>query len=159
MPQLRMRWLMILPLLLIFGVIAVCVWAGLELASPPRRILQDYHHGFLADPSAHGVLVKAFTISDGTPCLLVEPDSAGKIGLRGELRRGGGVSTGVTSLRNMQMLSEMSLPISGLAAPPTGIIPQSPSRICSATSPMDISGGPGQSIASRNGHWNCSRGH
>lgn len=83
MLQLRKRWLIVLSLFLIFGVMAVCVWAGRELASPPRRPLQDYHREFLADPSAHGVVVKAFTISDGTPCLLVEPDPADQLGPRG----------------------------------------------------------------------------
>lgn len=74
---------MILFLFLILGAIAACLWAGRELASPPRRTLQDYHREFLADPTAHGVQVKTFIISDGTPCLLVEPDPSGKLGTRG----------------------------------------------------------------------------
>lgn len=79
--SLRFMALFISALLLI--IIGACLWAGGELASPPRRALQDYHREFLAAPASHGVVVKAFTISDGTPCLLVEPSPDGKLGPRG----------------------------------------------------------------------------
>ena len=69
-----------LSLLLVF-LVAACWWAGHEIASPARRALQDYHREFLADPAAHGVTVKPFTISDGTPCLMMEP--LRKVGQRG----------------------------------------------------------------------------
>jgi uncharacterized protein len=71
MPRLR-RSMFILSLLLL-GMAGACWWAGNEIASPARRPLQDYHKEFLADPAAHGVSVKPFTISDGTPCLMMEP--------------------------------------------------------------------------------------
>ena len=71
------------PMLIIVAA-AACVWAGFELAAPPRRILQDYHREFLTDPAAHGVQVKKFTAKDGTPCLLVEPEPNGKLGMRGQ---------------------------------------------------------------------------
>jgi uncharacterized protein len=69
-------------LLLCFA--GACWWAGNELASPARRALQDYHHEFLTAPSSHGVAVKPFTLSDGTPCLMMEPLPDGRLGLRGE---------------------------------------------------------------------------
>jgi len=67
--------------LLLLGIVGACWWAGNEIASPARRPLQDYHREFLADPAAHGVTVKPFTISDGTPCLMMEP--LAKVGQRG----------------------------------------------------------------------------
>lgn len=62
-------------------------WASDQLAHPPRRPLQDYHTEFLADPVAHGVVVKSFTCGDGTPCLVCEPEPLGRLGKRGELIR------------------------------------------------------------------------
>lgn len=62
-------------------------FAADQLAHPPRRPLQDYHREFLADPAAHGVVVKSFTCSDGTPCLMGEPDPAGTMGKRGQAIR------------------------------------------------------------------------
>jgi len=58
-----------------------------QLAHPPRRALQDYHAEFLADPTAHGVVVKAFTCADGTPCLMCEPAANAHPGKRGEAIR------------------------------------------------------------------------
>lgn len=62
-------------------------WAGSELASPSRRPLQDYHQEFLADPAVHGVTLKTFTLRDGTPCIVCEPESAGQLGTRGQILR------------------------------------------------------------------------
>lgn len=62
-------------------------WAAEQLAHPPRRSLQDFHREFLADPAAHGVVLKSFTCDDGTPCLMCEPEPAGAIGKRGRLIR------------------------------------------------------------------------
>lgn len=62
-------------------------WAAGELAHPPRRPLQYYHQEFLANPAAHGVTLKSFTCSDGTPCLMAEPESRGVLGKRGLLVR------------------------------------------------------------------------
>lgn len=76
--------MIILCALLLVGVAAAIWWAGNELASPGRRPLQDYHREFLADPAAHGVTVKPFTLSDGTPCLMMEPLADRRLGLRGE---------------------------------------------------------------------------
>jgi len=77
----RLRRLMILLSLLLLGIVGAWWWAGNEIASPARRPLQDYHREFLADPAAHGVTVKPFTISDGTPCLMMEP--LARVGQRG----------------------------------------------------------------------------
>ncbi len=62
-------------------------WAADELVHPPRRPLQDFHREFLADPSAHGVVLKSFTCADGTPGLVCEPDPHGTLGKRGLLIR------------------------------------------------------------------------
>lgn len=62
---------------------ALACWAGLEIASPARRGLQDYHREFLSQPTLHGVEVKAFALDDGTPCLLCVPDALGALGERG----------------------------------------------------------------------------
>lgn len=67
---------------------AVAGWlAADQLAHPPRRPLQDYHREFLSDPAAHGVLLKSFSCSDGTPCLVCEPDPQGVLGKRGQAIR------------------------------------------------------------------------
>ncbi len=62
-------------------------WVADQLAHPPRRPLQDYHREFLADPTAHGVVVKSFKGADGTPCLVCEPDPRGVLGKRGQTIR------------------------------------------------------------------------
>jgi len=58
-----------------------------HLAQPPRRPLQDYHREFLGDPAAHGVVLKSFNCTDGTPSLLCEPMPGGELGKRGWLIR------------------------------------------------------------------------
>ncbi len=58
-----------------------------QLAHPPRRPLQDFHREFLAAPGSHGLILRLFTCSDGTPCLLCEPDGEASPGRRGELIR------------------------------------------------------------------------
>ncbi len=79
--------------LLLGGLIAALIppaagwWAAEQLAHPPRRPLQDYHMEFLADPAAHGVVLKSFTCDDGTPCLVCEPEPLGRLGKRGEMIR------------------------------------------------------------------------
>jgi len=82
MPWLR-RSVIVLLILLLIAIIGACIWAGSEIAAPARRPLQDYHREFLADPAAHGVVVRPFTLTDGTPCLLVEPEPSGRLGARG----------------------------------------------------------------------------
>lgn len=67
-----------------------------QLLHPPRRALQDYHLEFLAHPAAHGVILRRFTCSDGTPALLCEPDGKAKAGRRGELIREQLAARGVT---------------------------------------------------------------
>lgn len=46
--------------------------------------MQDYHREFLANPHAHGVVVKPFVCDDGTPCLLCEPAPLGRLSARGQ---------------------------------------------------------------------------
>lgn len=62
-------------------------WAAGELAHPPRRALQDFHHEFLANPATHGVVLKPFTCADGTPCIVCEPEPQGALGKRGQTLR------------------------------------------------------------------------
>lgn len=77
------RWLFLACALIVAGVAALACWAGLEIASPARRGLQDYHREFLSLPKAHGVEVEAFTLADGTPCLMCVPHPQGALGERG----------------------------------------------------------------------------
>lgn len=75
---------MILLLTVFVLVTGLLIWsAGQELASPGRRPLQDYHQEFLADPASHGVRLEAWHLNDGTPSLMCEPDSSGRLGARG----------------------------------------------------------------------------
>lgn len=67
-----------------------------QLVHPPRRPLQDYHREFLAHPDAHGVILKRFTCSDGSPGLLCEPDAQAKPGRRGALIREQLAAKGIT---------------------------------------------------------------
>ncbi|GEP46194.1 alpha/beta hydrolase [Brevifollis gellanilyticus] len=69
--------------LILLGFNGAVWWAGHELASPGRRPLHDYHQEFLANPAAHGVSVTPFKLTDGTPCLMMEPLSDGRLGQRG----------------------------------------------------------------------------
>lgn len=58
-------------------------WAAGEIASPPRRKLQDYHREFLAAPEKHGMTIRSATAPDGTPYLTCLPDPSGHHGKRG----------------------------------------------------------------------------
>lgn len=69
----------------LIGLLASClllsglaVYAGLDLASPQRRQLQDYHREILSHQAQHGLQVVPFTLADGTPCLICSPDSHGQ---------------------------------------------------------------------------------
>ncbi len=62
-------------------------WAGSELAHPSRRVLQDYHEEYLAHPTDHGMVIKKFTLQDGTPCLMCEPMPNGHLAKRGQIIR------------------------------------------------------------------------
>ncbi|NJM38525.1 MAG: alpha/beta fold hydrolase [Akkermansiaceae bacterium] len=86
MSFIRKRWrsiLFALFFLIIFAVIGGIYLAGLEIASPPRRALVDYHHEYLSNSVAHGILIEKFTASDGTPCLVCVPEPNGMLGSRG----------------------------------------------------------------------------
>ncbi|MEO8614983.1 MAG: alpha/beta fold hydrolase [Luteolibacter sp.] len=86
MKFLRKRWRGLLISTLALIILASCsliYWAGSEIASPTRRGLQDFHREFLSNPTAHGLVIKSFTASDGTPCLVVTPDPSGNLGDRG----------------------------------------------------------------------------
>ena len=72
-----------LSFLLIAG--SLIVWAGSEIASPPRRALMDYHREYLTKPSNHGIQIDSFVASDGTPCLVVSP--SGTLAMRGTIIR------------------------------------------------------------------------
>lgn len=83
---LRNRWCLLTLgtlLLLSLTAISLVVWAGWQIASPPRRPLMAYHREFLSHPQAHGMNLASFTANDGTPCLLCTPDTGGNWGKRG----------------------------------------------------------------------------
>jgi alpha-beta hydrolase superfamily lysophospholipase len=86
----RRRWLK-WGLSLTAGAVAVggglTWWAATELVAPGRRTLQAYHREFLEDPQAHGVMVRRFELTDGTPCFLVEPAAGLALGKRGQRLR------------------------------------------------------------------------
>ncbi|MDZ4404221.1 alpha/beta fold hydrolase [Prosthecobacter sp.] len=67
--------------------LAAIWWAADQLAHPSRRPLQDFHHEFLADSSAHGVVLKFFTCADNTPVIVCEPAPSGVLGKRGQAVR------------------------------------------------------------------------
>ncbi|MEO5714279.1 MAG: alpha/beta fold hydrolase [Luteolibacter sp.] len=79
----RRRILITSVLLVIISAIGVILWAGFQIASPPRRALMDYHREYLANPAAHGMVIENFTASDGTHCLVCTPDHSGNLGDRG----------------------------------------------------------------------------
>lgn len=64
-------------------VIALILWGGIQIASPTRRQLMDYHREFLTEATAHGMKIDRFTASDGTPCLVCIPEPFGRLGERG----------------------------------------------------------------------------
>ncbi|MCP5532375.1 MAG: alpha/beta fold hydrolase [Akkermansiaceae bacterium] len=63
--------------------IALSFWAAGEIASPPRRTLQDYHNEYLAAPEDHGMAILSATAPDGTPYLTCLPGPFGRLGKRG----------------------------------------------------------------------------
>ena len=67
----------------------VLLWvAAGRIASPERRVLQEYHREFLAAPAEHGVVVTAFDFVEGdVPTLVVQPDVRSGPGERGRLLR------------------------------------------------------------------------
>jgi len=80
--------ILITTLLLVIATAAgLILWAGFQIASPPRRALMDYHREYLADPAAHGMVIGNFTANDGTPCLVCAPDPSGNLGARGSTIR------------------------------------------------------------------------
>ena len=87
MKFLRKRWhrfLITSVILILITATGLAFWAGLEIASPARRDLMDYHREYLTELVAHGLFVESFTASDGTPCLVCTPDSSGNLGDRGK---------------------------------------------------------------------------
>jgi len=74
-------------LVAVCSIVGIVGWAGSEIASPSRRALMDYHHEYLANPTAHGILIEPFTASDGTPCLVCSPNPSGSLGERGTILR------------------------------------------------------------------------
>lgn len=60
-------------------------WAAKQVASPPRRPLQEYHREITQRQVDHGIQIGSFHASDGTPTLVVTPK--GEPGKRGKLLR------------------------------------------------------------------------
>ncbi len=77
------RILIAVALLIVTGPVGVILWAGNQIASPPRRALMDYHREYLSNPAAHGMVIENYTAGDGTPCLVCTPDPSGNLGERG----------------------------------------------------------------------------
>ena len=84
-----MRWIKRLLGLITFVLVIILVWtswwAAGEILMPARRSLESWHRDYLDDSVTHGLRVRAFRISDGTPGLLCEP--YGLPGERGKLVR------------------------------------------------------------------------
>ena len=83
-------------LLVIAAAAGLILWAGYQIANPPRRALMEYHREYLANPTAHGMVIKNFTASDGTPCLFCTPDPSRNLGDRGNKIRQQLSARGVT---------------------------------------------------------------
>lgn len=84
------RWQRLIILILILSILlwVIAAWvAARMIASPARRGLQDYHLQILQAPAAHGMEITAFSLPDGTPCLLCRPDPSATLGQRGILLR------------------------------------------------------------------------
>jgi pimeloyl-ACP methyl ester carboxylesterase len=106
MKFLRNRWrhvLFSIALLSAIGAAGVVWKTGAEIASPPRRALQDYHHEFLTNPAARGVTLSRFTASDGTPYFVCTPLPDGTAAERG------------TKIRQQLIQRGLHLPPSGKA--------------------------------------------
>ncbi len=78
------RVLIFLFLFLVLFAVSLIWWAGAEIAAPTRRALQNYHLEFLAHPEEHGVQLKSFSLTDGTPVWVCEPEPTGRLGARGQ---------------------------------------------------------------------------
>ncbi len=77
--------LVILLILVGMGLLAFTYYQGKQLASPTRRLLQDYHHEWLKNPEHHGISIKRATLLNGmAPCLIVAPDPKSQLGQRGQ---------------------------------------------------------------------------
>lgn len=86
--QKHRRWIVISGITLaIAGPCLFALWTGMQIASPTRRPLMDYHRGFLQSPETYGIIIDTFTASDGSPCLLVTPAASGPPGKRGAVIR------------------------------------------------------------------------
>ncbi|MBL9133687.1 MAG: hypothetical protein JNG86_20930, partial [Verrucomicrobiaceae bacterium] len=70
------RWFAVLVLLLPLAVTGAGMWLGGEISRPARRGLEGHHREFLEHPQAHGVRLRSFTASDGTPVIVCEPAGA-----------------------------------------------------------------------------------
>ncbi|MEO5913224.1 MAG: alpha/beta fold hydrolase [Luteolibacter sp.] len=112
MKFLRKRWrgiLIAIVLLVIVTASGLIFWAGSEIASPTQRPLMDYHHEFLSNSTAHGLVIKSFTASDGTPCLVVTPDPSGNLGDRGNKIRQQLTARGLTLKPSGQIVGTLVL--------------------------------------------------
>lgn len=70
----------------------MCWLAASRLICPKRRTIQDYHREILDQPTAHGLQVRAFSLTgdesvNDTPCLLCEPIAAPGIATKGNTLR------------------------------------------------------------------------
>ncbi|MDZ4289191.1 MAG: alpha/beta fold hydrolase [Prosthecobacter sp.] len=78
-----LRWSSWATALLLVAGLGLSWRAASELSSPTRRPIQDYHREFLGNAASHGVRLQAWTLKDGTPCLMAEPGAALSLGPRG----------------------------------------------------------------------------
>ena len=110
--MLRNRWtrygiIVFVTALMVGG--ALSWWAASEIASPSRRILQDYHEEFLAHPQQHDVSLTWFHLSDGTPCLVAEPIAQPIVGKRGSRIRQQLQAESVTLARQGEIIGTLVL--------------------------------------------------
>ena len=65
------------------------LWGGAgKIASPDRRVLQDYHREYLESPQSRGVVIVELAPYEGmVPSLVVTPDRFGGAASRGQLLR------------------------------------------------------------------------
>lgn len=70
----------------------MCWLAASRLICPTRRTVQDYHRELIDQPAAHGLQIRAFTLTGdesvkNTPCLLCEPIASPGIATKGNTLR------------------------------------------------------------------------
>ena len=77
---------LVLAVLALAGMLASW-FAARDILRPSRPALERWHREFLDAPSAHGLALHSFMLSDGTPALFCRPDPGGRLDQRGRTLR------------------------------------------------------------------------